>query len=327
MILLIAFGSLVAAGVPLLLALSAVLATFGLVALPSQVFPIDDAAASVVLLIGMAVGVDYSLFYMRREREERAAGTTRRPRSQRAAETSGRAVLVSGLTVMAAMAGMFLSGDKGVRRHRPRRDAGRRRRDARLADGPAGDARLARRPGREGPRAVRAAPARGAPASRGSGARSSTRSCAARSSRAVAATAVLVALAMPGARHEDRRSRASPTSRRTCAVMKTYDRIDKAFPGENVPARSSSSRTTTSRSGEGRRGDRRAEAQGRRDRPDVRPDHDHLQQGRHGRRDRDPDGRRRRQRRVEGSALDAARRHHPGDGRQCLRARRRTSPA
>ena len=61
-------------GLPLLLALSAVLATIGLVALPSHVFPIDDASASVILLIGMAVGVDYSLFYMRREREERAAG-------------------------------------------------------------------------------------------------------------------------------------------------------------------------------------------------------------------------------------------------------------
>ncbi len=111
-ILLIAFGALAAAGLPLLLALSAVAATMGLVALPSHIFPIGDSASSVILLIGMAVGVDYSLFYMRREREERAKGHDAPTALQRAAATSGRAVLVSGLTVMAAMAGMFLSGDK-----------------------------------------------------------------------------------------------------------------------------------------------------------------------------------------------------------------------
>jgi len=111
-ILLVAFGAIVAAGVPLLLALSAIAATMGLVALPSQIFPIDDAASSVIVLIGMAVGVDYALFYMRREREERAAGHDAKTAVQRAAATSGRAVLVSGLTVMTAMAGMFFSGDK-----------------------------------------------------------------------------------------------------------------------------------------------------------------------------------------------------------------------
>ena len=69
-----------------------------------------------ILLIGLAVGVDYSLFYLRREREERARRAQRaRPRSQAAAATSGRAVLISGLTVMIAMAGMFLTGDADVR--------------------------------------------------------------------------------------------------------------------------------------------------------------------------------------------------------------------
>ena len=97
---------------PVLLALSAVVATMGLVALPSHIFPIDDATSSVIVLIGMAVGVDYSLFYMRREREERAAGHDTKTAVQRAAATSGRAVLISGLTVMTAMAGMFFSGDK-----------------------------------------------------------------------------------------------------------------------------------------------------------------------------------------------------------------------
>ena len=64
-----------------------------------------------MLMIGLAVGVDYSLFYLRREREERAAGHDREPSLRIAAATSGRAVLVSGMTVMVAMAGLFISGD------------------------------------------------------------------------------------------------------------------------------------------------------------------------------------------------------------------------
>jgi uncharacterized membrane protein YdfJ with MMPL/SSD domain len=111
LILVFAFGALVAAGIPVILAISAVMATIGLVSIPSQIFPVDEAISSVVLLIGMAVGVDYSLFYLRREREERARGRSPREAIDVAAATSGRAVLVSGLTVIAAMAGMFLSGN------------------------------------------------------------------------------------------------------------------------------------------------------------------------------------------------------------------------
>src|SRR5437868_1418045 len=110
-ILVVAFGALVAAGIPLLLALTAVFATFGLVALPSHLLPIAQEAFAVVLLIGLAVGVDYSLFYLRREREERAAGRSERAALEAAAATSGRSVLISGLTVMVAMAGLFLTGD------------------------------------------------------------------------------------------------------------------------------------------------------------------------------------------------------------------------
>jgi uncharacterized membrane protein YdfJ with MMPL/SSD domain len=111
-ILLVAFGSLVAAGLPLVLAISAVVATMSLVAIPSQVFPVNDNVASIILLVGLAVGVDYSLFYLRREREERAKGKDARSALEIAAATSGHAVLVSGLTVIAAMAGMYLTGDK-----------------------------------------------------------------------------------------------------------------------------------------------------------------------------------------------------------------------
>jgi uncharacterized membrane protein YdfJ with MMPL/SSD domain len=110
-ILVVAFGALVAAGIPVILAISGVMATIGLVSIPSQIFPVDEAISSVILLIGMAVGVDYSLFYLRREREERARGRSPREAIDVAAATSGRAVLISGLTVIAAMSGMFLSGN------------------------------------------------------------------------------------------------------------------------------------------------------------------------------------------------------------------------
>jgi RND superfamily putative drug exporter len=110
-ILIVAFGALVAAGIPLLLGLTAVIATIGLVALPSQWLPVDDAVPAIVLLIGLAVGVDYSMFYLKREREERAAGRSEQAALEAAAATSGRSVLISGLTVMVAMAGMILTGD------------------------------------------------------------------------------------------------------------------------------------------------------------------------------------------------------------------------
>lgn len=109
-VLLVAFGAFVAAGVPLLLDLSAVLGAIGLSALISQVVPATDVTASVILMMGMAVGVDYALFYLKREREERAAGHADGIALQRAAATSGQAVLISGATVMIAIAGMILAG-------------------------------------------------------------------------------------------------------------------------------------------------------------------------------------------------------------------------
>ena len=111
LILAVALGGLVAAGVPLLLALTGVLATMALVAIPSQVFPLDSNVGPLILLIGLAVGVDYSLFYMRREREERASGKSPQESLLAAARTSGRAVMISGFTVMIAMSGMFITGE------------------------------------------------------------------------------------------------------------------------------------------------------------------------------------------------------------------------
>ncbi|GGO87092.1 MMPL family transporter [Wenjunlia tyrosinilytica] len=109
-ILLVAFGALMAAVLPVGLAITAFLAANGLLVLASHTMHVADTTASVMLLMGLAVGVDYCLFYLRRERDERAAGRDKETALRIAAATSGRAVLVSGLTVMVAMAGMFFSG-------------------------------------------------------------------------------------------------------------------------------------------------------------------------------------------------------------------------
>jgi RND superfamily putative drug exporter len=112
LILVLAFGSLLAAFVPLMLGLQAVIATIGLTSIISHITPMDQNVQAVVMLVGLAVGVDYTLFYLRREREERAAGRDERAALEAAAATSGRSVLISGVTVMIAMAGMLFSGDK-----------------------------------------------------------------------------------------------------------------------------------------------------------------------------------------------------------------------
>jgi RND superfamily putative drug exporter len=112
-ILLFAFGSLVAAGLPLLLAFSAVFAAMGLNLLISHVVPTDEQTVSaIILMIGLAVGIDYSLFYLRRQREELDKGLSPDQALFKTARTSGQAVLVSGGTVLIAMAGMFVSGNQ-----------------------------------------------------------------------------------------------------------------------------------------------------------------------------------------------------------------------
>ncbi|MFF0011916.1 MMPL family transporter [Streptomyces sp. NPDC005374] len=109
-ILLIAFGAAVAALLPVLLAVTAIMATMGLMGIVSHVMPMSDTANSVMLLVGLAVGVDYCLFYLRREREERQAGRDPQTALRIAAATSGRAIVVSGVTVCVAMAGMLFTG-------------------------------------------------------------------------------------------------------------------------------------------------------------------------------------------------------------------------
>ena len=110
-ILALAFGAIVAALVPVLLGMTAVMAAIGVLAFPSHLAAMEESVNSVVLLIGLAVGVDYALFYMRRVREERAAGRDQDAAIEAAARTSGHAVLVSGMTIIAAVSGMFLSSN------------------------------------------------------------------------------------------------------------------------------------------------------------------------------------------------------------------------
>src|SRR5215213_3915327 len=110
LILVAAFGTFVAAGLPLLLGLTAAMAAIGILGPVSHVLPVAEAISSIVLLVGLAVGVDYSMFYIRRQRDERAAGRTNEEALEIAAATSGRAVLISGLTVMVAMSGMWVVG-------------------------------------------------------------------------------------------------------------------------------------------------------------------------------------------------------------------------
>jgi RND superfamily putative drug exporter len=111
LVLLVWFGALVAAGILAARPLG-VMGTLGLLAIPSHVIPMDQSVSAVVLLVGLAVGVDYSLFYLKREREERAAGAGPRAALEAAAATSGRSVLISGLTVMVAMAGLLFAQDR-----------------------------------------------------------------------------------------------------------------------------------------------------------------------------------------------------------------------
>src|SRR5579859_8202744 len=110
LLLLIVFGAVIAAGIPVLLAGGAVMTTVSLLAIPSRWLPIGPGTSEVVLIIGMAVGVDYTLFYLRREREERAAGASFHAALRTAAATSGRAIVVSGLTVMISLAGLLFTG-------------------------------------------------------------------------------------------------------------------------------------------------------------------------------------------------------------------------
>jgi uncharacterized membrane protein YdfJ with MMPL/SSD domain len=110
-ILLVAFGAVVAAGLPLVLGASAVAGTVGLLGPVSQLYALPADVAELVVIIGLAVGVDYAMFYSRRVMEERDRGHSVEAAVEVAAATSGRAVLISGMTVLTAMAGLLFAGN------------------------------------------------------------------------------------------------------------------------------------------------------------------------------------------------------------------------
>ena len=233
LILMIVLGSLVGAMIPLLVALSAIAATTGLLALSSQAIPASDSIMEVILLIGLAVGVDYSLFYMRREREERRAGRSATAALEAAAATSGRAVLISGITVLIAMAGMFLYRRQDLHVLLGRRDARRRRRDDRLAHRPACRARQARRRCREGAGFRSCIASAASRATVASGMPSSTASFVVRSSRQSPQQRCCWSWrCRPSA--STRRRRAS-TASRARQSSRSSELID-AFPGAPDPA-------------------------------------------------------------------------------------------
>ncbi|HMJ75623.1 MAG TPA: MMPL family transporter [Iamia sp.] len=110
-LMLLAFGALIAAAVPVLLALTSVGIALGLYAVVSQIVPDMGTVANMVLLIGMAVGVDYSLFFVKRQREEREKGLGPIDAVEVAAATAGHSILVAGVAVIVSVSALLLVGN------------------------------------------------------------------------------------------------------------------------------------------------------------------------------------------------------------------------
>ena len=232
-------ASLVAAGVPLLLGITAVMASLGLVNAPRATsIPMDESITSIILLD--RPGRRRRLLALlpaprargAAQRRSRSSTPSRRPRRR-----PGRAVLVSGLTVMIAMAGMFIAGDStftslglgaiivvavavvGSLTVRPRAARGARRQRRRGRD-PV--------PRHGGWRAARAH-------SRVLGGGSSARRCAARSSARSPPAACCVVLALPALLDEHGAHRASTTCRAASRSCSVYDRDAGGLPRRPDP--------------------------------------------------------------------------------------------
>ena len=109
-VLAITFGTLLAAGLPLLTALIGVATGMAAVQALSAVVDLDSATPTLGLMIGLAVGIDYALFIIIRHKELLATGTPAREAAGRAVGTAGSAVVFAGLTVMIALAGLAVIG-------------------------------------------------------------------------------------------------------------------------------------------------------------------------------------------------------------------------
>ena len=232
-LLLLVFGALIAAGIPLLLAGTAVVSAISLLAIPSRWLPIGSTTSSVVLLVGMAVGIDYSLFYLRRVREERAAGRTTRDALRSPRAPRGGPSWCAGLTVMISHGRAVPHRDRRLLRGRDRHDHRGRRRGAGLADVPAGAA-VAAGQGTDRARMPFLGRRQAPPGSPGCGAPSSPGWCAGRwPGRARRRGAA--GPGHPAARRCTWKSRASTTARQRARGPHAR-RIGSAFPGGPAPA-------------------------------------------------------------------------------------------
>ncbi len=110
-VLIVVFGALVAAGLPLLLAIVAILTTLGVTAVVGQLTDLSFFITNMIFMIGLAVGIDYVLFIVARFREEREAGRDKLDAIVRTGDTSSKAILFSGLTVVTALCGMLIVPD------------------------------------------------------------------------------------------------------------------------------------------------------------------------------------------------------------------------
>ena len=107
----LAFGTVVAALIPLGMAIVSIFTAVGVATIASQFKPLNFNFFEMIILMGLAVGIDYSLFIINRFREERAAGRDKIEAIQVASDTTGRAVFYAGITVVVSLAGMLLTGD------------------------------------------------------------------------------------------------------------------------------------------------------------------------------------------------------------------------
>ena len=110
-ILLIAFRAVVAAVIPLILAIGSIFSAIGVAAIVSQSYALDAVYQEMILLMGMAVGIDYSLFIVSRFRSERKAGRSKLDAIAIASNTTGRAVFYAGITVVVSLAGLMLTNN------------------------------------------------------------------------------------------------------------------------------------------------------------------------------------------------------------------------
>src|SRR6266508_3249767 len=113
-VLLVAFGSIVAMGLPIGVALTGLMVSFGLIGLSAAFVDVVDFAPTIASMIGLGVGIDYALFIVTRHRENLRLGMTVEESAGRAIATSGAAVLLAGVTVMIAISGLAIAGIPAV---------------------------------------------------------------------------------------------------------------------------------------------------------------------------------------------------------------------